>query len=234
MRDPLPEPAPSAHSETLWLRVRRSLIGSVLGRRMLGQYVGAAMLPIGALAVLDYLHAGNIHFIQVSALAAALVIVLGAWQTRRIVDPLHRLLAGTRGIMEHDFSHQIAASGRDEIAQLSRAFNEMARSLGMNFATLHVLSQIDKTILTKLDIGEVAKSALSCVRYVTSAHVVILGLYESEAAELMRIYALRRNGTPKIRAKFTLTELQRTCEVILVSRIGALGPFRDRRNGASR
>jgi len=206
MRDPLPEPAASARSETLWLRVRRSLIGSVLGRRMLGQYVGAAMLPIGALAVLDYLHAGNIHFIQVSALAAALVIVLGAWQTRRIVDPLHRLLAGTRGIMEHDFSHQIAASGRDEIAQLARAFNEMARSLGMNFATLHVLSQIDKTILTKLDIGEVAKSALSCVRYVTSAHVVILGLYESEAAELMRIYALRRDGTPKIRAKFTLTE----------------------------
>jgi len=94
------------------------------------------------------------NFIQVSALAAALVIVLGAGRTRRIVDPLHRLLAGTRGIMEHDFSHQIAASGRDEIAQLARAFNEMARSLGMNFATLHVLSQIDKTILTKLDIAK--------------------------------------------------------------------------------
>jgi len=56
---PLPEPAASARSETLWLRVRRSLIAASLGRRMLGQYVGAAMLPIGALAVLDYLHAGN-------------------------------------------------------------------------------------------------------------------------------------------------------------------------------
>src|SRR5438445_32720 len=118
MRDPLPELAPSAHSETLWLRVRRSLIGSVLGRRMLGQYVGAAMLPIGALAVLDYLHAGNIHFIQVSALAAALVLVMGAWPTRRIVGPLQRLLAGTRGIMEHDFSDPIAASVRAETWEL--------------------------------------------------------------------------------------------------------------------
>jgi len=57
-----------------------------------------------------------------------------------------------------------------------------------------------------LDIGEVAKSALSCVRYVHVGACRDPGLYESEAAELMRIYALRRDGTPKIRAKFTLTE----------------------------
>ncbi|HEX4584169.1 MAG TPA: EAL domain-containing protein [Burkholderiaceae bacterium] len=182
----------------------------MLGRRMLGQYIGAALLPLGALAVLDMLHVSDIRFMRLSALAAAaLVMGLGAWQTRRIVDPLRRLLAGTRRIIAHDFSSQIPVSGRDEIAQLSRAFNDMARSLGMNFATLHVLSQIDKTILTRLDMAEVAKSALRCVRYITSAHVVILGLYESEQAESMRIYALRRDGLPKIRTKFALTEALR-------------------------
>jgi len=88
------------------------LIGSVLGRRMLGQYVGAAMLPIGALAVLDYLHAGNIHFIQVSALAAALVIVLG-----RVADVSHRGSAATAcwpapgASMEHDFRTRLRPAG---------------------------------------------------------------------------------------------------------------------------
>jgi diguanylate cyclase (GGDEF)-like protein len=201
-----PSKIPSgASTDSTGRRPRRRLLGGVLARRMLGQYAAAALLPMAALTLLDALHITGIGFMHVSALAAVLVMALGAWQTRRIVDPLHRLLAGTRRIMEHDFSTQVPASGRDEIAQLSRAFNEMARSLGMNFATLHVLSQIDKTILTQLDIAEVAKSALRCVRYITSAHVVILGLYETETAESMRIYALRRDGLPKIRAKFSLT-----------------------------
>jgi diguanylate cyclase (GGDEF)-like protein len=207
MRNLPPKPAPSAQPKTAPQRPRRSsLIGSVLGRRMLGQYIGAALLPIGAMAALDYLNITNVRSIQLLVPAAAAVVALGAWQTRRIVDPLHRLLAGTRRIMAHDFSSKVPVSGRDEIAQLSGAFNDMARNLGMHFATLHVLSQIDKTILTRLDIAEVAKSALRCVRYITSAQVAILGLYESETADSMRIYVLRRDGLPKIRAKFALTE----------------------------
>jgi diguanylate cyclase (GGDEF)-like protein len=160
----------------------------------------------------------QIHFLEVASVAAVLMVALGAWQTRRIVDPLRRLLAGTRRIMDHDFSSQVPVSGRDEIAQLSLAFNEMARNLGMHFATLNVLSQIDKTILTKLDINEVAKCALRCVRYITSAHVVMLGLYESETAGSMRIYALRRDGHAKIRAKFALTpELKRRIPTLAAS-----------------
>jgi diguanylate cyclase len=143
-------------------------------------------------------------FLKVAAVAMVLVVALGARQTRLLVVPLNRLLAGTRRITSHDFSAQIPVRGRDEIAQLTQAFNDMARGLGMNFATLNVLSQIDQTILTKLDISEVVKCALRCVRYITAADVVILGLYENESAEAMRIYVLRRDGHPKIRAKFKL------------------------------
>ena len=144
-------------------------------------------------------------FLKVALVAVVLVILLGARQIQRLLVPLHRLLAGTRRIMGHDFAAQIPVQGRDEIAQLTQAFNDMARGLGMNFATLNVLSQIDKTILTKLDISEVVKCALRCVRYITAADVVILGLYETESAESMRIYVLRRDGHPKIRAKFPLS-----------------------------
>jgi HAMP domain-containing protein len=191
-------------SQTSRARLPPSLLRSVMGRRVLGQYVAVAMLPIAALALLDALHVPDSH-LKVAALAATLGLVLGAWQTRRIVDRLRRLLAGTRRIMAHDFSCEIPSEGRDEIAQLSRAFNEMARSLGMNFATLNVLSQIDQTILSRRDIAEVAKSALRCVRYITSAQVVVLGLFENEKAESMRIYVLRQDRHPKIRARFELT-----------------------------
>jgi len=154
-------------------------------------------------------------FLKVAAVAVVLVIALGAHQTERLVLPLQRLLAGTRRITGHDFSAQIPVQGKDEIAQLTQAFNDMARGLGMNFATLNVLSQIDKTILTKLDISEIVKCALRCVRYITAADVVVLGLYETEAAESMRIYVLRRDGHPKIRAKFALSgELKQLIPVL--------------------
>jgi diguanylate cyclase (GGDEF)-like protein len=187
------------------LRAWTRLVGSVLARRMLGQYLCTALVPVAIVVAFGAFHLSDIRLAPALALAAVFVMALGAWQTRRIVDRLHRLLAGARRIIEHDFSSKIPVSGRDEIAQLSRAFNEIARSLGMNFATLHVLSQIDRTILSRLDISEVAKSALRCVRYVTSARVAILGLYETEAAETMRIYALRRDGLPKIRTTFALS-----------------------------
>ena len=208
MRDTPSQPSAGGSERAGWLHTRGNLIGSVLGRRMIGHYIGAALVPIAALAALEYLHVAQsvteARFLTVAAIAAVLVVLLGVWQIHRIVDPLHRLLAGTRRIIGHDFSSQIPASGHDEIAQLARAFNEMSHNLGMNFATLNVLSQIDKTILSKADVSDVAKSALRCVRYITSAQVVILGLYESEAAESMRIYVQRRDGLPKIRVRFPL------------------------------
>jgi diguanylate cyclase (GGDEF)-like protein len=205
MPDLSPQSSASADSSKGWLRACRRLLDSTLGRRMLGEYLCAALLPIVVVVLLDAFHITAVRFAPVLVLAAAFVMVLGAWHTRHIVDRLHRLLAGTQRIIEHDFSSKIPAAGHDEIAQLSRAFNEIARSLGMNFATLHVLSQIDRTILSRLDISEVAKSALRCVRYITSARVVILGLYETEVAEAMRIYALRRDGLPKIRTRIALS-----------------------------
>jgi diguanylate cyclase (GGDEF)-like protein len=205
MPDPSPRSSPAADSRPRWLRAWTRLVGSVLARRMLGQYLCTALVPVAIVVAFGAFHLSDIRLAPALALAAVFVMALGAWQTRRIVDRLHRLLAGARRIIEHDFSSKIPVSGRDEIAQLSRAFNEIARSLGMNFATLHVLSQIDRTILSRLDISEVAKSALRCVRYVTSARVAILGLYETEAAETMRIYALRRDGLPKIRTTFALS-----------------------------
>ena len=209
MRDTPTRRSADTSERPAWLNTSLNLIRSVLGRRLLAQTIGVGLVPIAALAVLEHLQAAQslreARILLVAAVAIVWVVLLGARQAARVVDPLHRLLAGTRRIIEHDFSAQLPVHGRDEIAQLSAAFNEMSHNLGMNFATLNVLSQIDKTILSKADVSHVAKSALRCVRYITSAHAVILGMYESEAAESMRIYVLRRDGLPKIRVRFPLS-----------------------------
>ncbi|HUN94589.1 MAG TPA: EAL domain-containing protein [Burkholderiaceae bacterium] len=147
----------------------------------------------------------QLQFVAVAAGILLVVIVLGARHSARIVHRLEGLLQGTRRIAKQDFTTEMQVDGRDEMAQLGASFNEMARGIGRHFATLNVLSQIDQTILTKLDVGEVVKNALRCVRYVTGVDVAILGLFESGAVDTMRIYLLRKGGRNQVeRSKIAL------------------------------
>jgi diguanylate cyclase (GGDEF)-like protein len=138
------------------------------------------------------------HFIWITAVVALVAIGFAARQVQRVVEPLDRLVAGTRRIAQQDFTSQIAVHGHDEFAQLASAYNEMARSLGMNFATLSVLSQIDRTILTKPDVGEVVRSALRYVRYTTAVDLAVFGLFEGTGEKTMRLYALRAHGRSRL------------------------------------
>jgi two-component system sensor histidine kinase BaeS len=62
-----------------------------------------------------------------AALAAALII--GGLLFRSIVAPLRRLTTASQAIAQGDLSTRAPAQGRDEVAQLADAFNQMAESL---------------------------------------------------------------------------------------------------------
>ncbi|HEX4583943.1 MAG TPA: EAL domain-containing protein [Burkholderiaceae bacterium] len=134
------------------------------------------------------------RFLWITVIVAALVLALAVDQVRRFVEPLRRLVVAIRRITQQDFSAKIPVDGRDEFAQLGRACKEMARGLRMNFATMNVLSQIDRTILTKLDVGRPARSALHYLRHITSVDLVILGLLEGDDEKTMRLHVVRAHG----------------------------------------
>ena len=56
-------------------------------------------------------------------------LVVGVSLTRTITGAVHNLYQGTARVMHSDFSHKIPASGRDQIADLSRSFNTMTENL---------------------------------------------------------------------------------------------------------
>jgi len=65
-------------------------------------------------------------------LGAAAVLtagLIGFFVSRQITRPLERLVRGTRKLEKGDFEFQVAAKGRDEVAQLTRAFEHMRSSL---------------------------------------------------------------------------------------------------------
>ncbi|MFE5858639.1 sensor histidine kinase [Streptomyces sp. NPDC056500] len=64
------------------------------------------------------------------AAGVALAVILGALLlSRAVLRPVQALTMAARGLGEGDLSRRVPASGKDEIAELGRAFNRMAGSI---------------------------------------------------------------------------------------------------------
>ena len=66
---------------------------------------------------------------MIAVAALVLAALLSLFLVRSIVRPLSRLAAGAREISAGRFGHRLAATGRDEIAEVARDFNSMAARL---------------------------------------------------------------------------------------------------------
>ncbi|HYL76183.1 MAG TPA: PP2C family protein-serine/threonine phosphatase [Bryobacteraceae bacterium] len=56
-------------------------------------------------------------------------LIIGISLTRTITGAVHSLYQGTQRVMQGDFSNRIAASGHDQLADLSKSFNTMTENL---------------------------------------------------------------------------------------------------------
>ncbi len=63
------------------------------------------------------------------AVGALFAMVLGFFISRRVVGPITQLTRGINYINEGNLHYQVRVKGNDEISQLAKAFNEMARGL---------------------------------------------------------------------------------------------------------
>ena len=176
---------------------------STIGLRTMAQFAAIALVPMGALAGLLYaqaaLTAAVIEALEITAAAAGVVALgLGLLQSQALVRRIDRLIRSTRRIGRQDFSALVPQDGSDEVAELARAFNDMARNLGTSLAVQGILAQMDDAILTKLDVGALIRSALRCMRHVTQAEVVVLGLFENDTAESMRVFVMKQGERSRI------------------------------------
>lgn len=92
--------------------------------------------PIAVLGV--DIDASEVYMMQKSAqlkmlfvlfLAIALSIVLGAWASGAVSNPIRKLVEGTRKIAAGDLNYKVQVKSLDEIGELAESFNQMAKSL---------------------------------------------------------------------------------------------------------
>jgi diguanylate cyclase (GGDEF)-like protein len=106
-------------------------------------------------------HAFTQAFLPVLGLAILLVILFSTLQIRRTMVPLERLIDGTRRIASHEFDARIPVNGVDEFGELAASFNGMAARLGRQFLALRTLSEIDRVILSTMDMDRVLDTVLA-------------------------------------------------------------------------
>ena len=71
-------------------------------------------------------------FLTIALVAAGCALLLVALVARSFTRPIHRLTAGVKAVSRGELQTSIPSRGRDELASLANAFNEMASSLEQN------------------------------------------------------------------------------------------------------
>jgi diguanylate cyclase (GGDEF)-like protein len=209
----------------------RALTSST-GRSVVLEVLCLVLLPVAAVGGVLYLVGGlsdsAIEALEMVAAGAFVVgLLVGVVQATRVVQGIDALMQSTWRIAKQDFSVQLPVRGRDDMAQLNRAFNAMARHLGASLSVQSILAQMDDAILTKLDVGALIRSALRCLLQVSQAEVVVLGLFESDNADAMRVFFVRIGDRDKIEShKVKMSaELKRLIPLKIVRTTAGQAPF---------
>ena len=124
-----------------------------------GKQLGVARSSVSTGTVEDHLRDIRRRLARGALLALLIAIVLGYAIASRIVSPLAALSAGAQRFGAEDLSQPIAVTSKDEIAELTRTFNEMTGSLRETVAKLDsrnrdlrlVLDNVSQGLLYTLD-----------------------------------------------------------------------------------
>ncbi|MDH5601542.1 MAG: EAL domain-containing protein, partial [Gammaproteobacteria bacterium] len=90
----------------------------------------------------------NKIFLLSSLLTLLVVILLSIIQIRRSLDPLEKLIQGTRHLANRNFNERINIKSSNEFYKLAESFNDMGEQLSKQFSALTTLTNIDQLMLS--------------------------------------------------------------------------------------
>jgi putative nucleotidyltransferase with HDIG domain len=150
-------------------------------------------------------------FLPVILLSLWVVLFLSISQIQRSLVPLEKLKEGTHRIARRDFDSRIKVKSHDEFEDLASSFNTMASQLGRQFRALTTMAEIDRAILSALNIEKIVGTVLSRMREVFPCNAVGVILVDSSSSSQAKVYVgdsdLRKGRLVEV-AELTPKELQ--------------------------
>ena len=149
------------------MEFRNMLLHSKIAKRLLLWYLIAVLAPFG----LFYLTASIFsvaplvdsiwQFLLVISLSLGIGLMLALQQIRQLITPINQLREATRNIANQKFDTELTIRSNDEFEELATTLNQMRRRLGKQFNALETVAQIDRLILSTLNIDNIVEIILS-------------------------------------------------------------------------
>lgn len=123
-------------------------------------------------------------FRTVFPLIVLLSLVVVAWLSSRAIrkslNPIDALVQGAKRVAAGRFDHRVEVDSKDEFRELALAFNRMTDELDVQFRTLAARSDLDRAILSVLDIEQIVTTSLNHLGLFLSHRVGAISIIETE------------------------------------------------------
>jgi putative nucleotidyltransferase with HDIG domain len=100
-------------------------------------------------------------FPPIILLSFVIVIWLSNGAIRRSLIPIDSLMQGARRVADRHFDHRVIVESKDEFHDLADAFNRMTDELDIQFKVLAARSDLDRAILSVLDMEQIITTSLN-------------------------------------------------------------------------
>ncbi|MGH7260379.1 MAG: ATP-binding protein [Nitrospiraceae bacterium] len=139
-------------------------------------------------AALALLAGFKTDFTLVMLVSLSVVVLLSINQIRKSLVPLEKIREGTRRIAMKDFASRVEVSSKDEFEEVAGSFNAMASQLGRQFQALAAMAEIDRDILSVLDVGKIVNTVLTRMRDLLPCDSVSITLREAKGSDRATLY----------------------------------------------
>jgi HD-GYP domain-containing protein (c-di-GMP phosphodiesterase class II)/HAMP domain-containing protein len=109
-----------------------------------------------------------------------LVFLLSQNWIRNTLQPLNLLKEGSHRLAARKFNTRVEITSKDEFQDLAESFNDMANQLANSFNTLATKSEIDRAILSALDIDAIAAITVTRMADCINCARVGMGILEAD------------------------------------------------------
>ncbi len=118
-------------------------------------------------------------FPSIILLSILVILFLTSTQIRKVTDPLKKLKEAASNLALGDLDTRVTIASRDEFQEVGEVFNHMAKQLGWQVQALKTLSEIDRAILSAIDMDRIIDTVVSRIKRFYEANMVTITLLES-------------------------------------------------------
>jgi two-component system, NtrC family, sensor histidine kinase KinB len=139
--------------------------------------------------------------IMLAGLSVFLALLVGLLMSSLIARRIKKLEEGMTHIAAGDFRHKVVISGKDELAELAKSFNQMSDRLQYSYQRLAFTKQRDEALIESMSEGLIAVDEAGKVVLLNKVAAQLFGLNREEATgkliiTLAKIYDQNNHSLP--------------------------------------